>query len=337
MSLLLALCDKSYMMQVILIVKTFFKFACYLAPIIVIIISIIHIFKVVMNGKEDDLKEAFKVTVKRIIAGLLIAFIPGIINYVFTGIVDASEVEFLSCFETASKEKVEALKQKEEAEAAAKEKQQEKEDEEQLRKAYEEEQKIREGNKESFEEWKKRKEAEERNNNNSNNNGSNLRGNAWVQNLLSEAKSITDYARNNGFTYGNAPINPAINHDAKIVSCDRCVGWFLYNVGYTDQPYQGGIVVRDFPAWCEQHGFKRINNMSELQAGDIVFTNPEPNGNPAHTFLLGNPVGDGVWERYDCGKQERISLTGQYSGYTSQPFKEPIANFMFAYRAPEAE
>ena len=334
MSLLLALCAKSYMMQIILIVKTIFKIACYITPLIVSIISIVHIFKVVMNGKEDDLKDALKVTVKRIIAGLVICFIPAIINYVFTGIINASEVEFLSCFETASKEKVEALKQKEEQEEAAKQKQQEKEDEAILRKAYEEEQKQKDAKKESFEEWKKRKDQEQQSNGGS---GSNLRGNAWVQNILSEAKSITDYARNNGFTYGNAPINPAINHDAKIVSCDRCVGWFLYNVGYTDQPYQGGIVVRDFPAWCEQHGFKRINNMSELQAGDIVFTNPEPNGNPAHIFLLGNPVGDGVWERYDCGKQERISLTGQYSGYTSQPFKEPIANFMFAYRAPEAE
>ena len=109
--MILAFCDRSYIVEILLIVKTFFKIACYLAPLIVSIISIVHIFKVVMNGKDDDLKDALKVTVKRIIAGLVICFLPSMINYVFTGIVDASEVEFLACFESASKEKVQALKQ----------------------------------------------------------------------------------------------------------------------------------------------------------------------------------------------------------------------------------
>lgn len=160
--MILAFCDRSYIVEILLIIKTFFKMACYLAPLIVIIVSIAHIFKIVINGKEDDLKEAFKVTVKRIIAGLIIAFLPAIINYVFTGILDVSEVEFLACFESASKEKVASLKAKEEAEAEAERKAQEKQDEAQLRKAWEEEQKTKQGNKQSFEEWKKKKEEEER-------------------------------------------------------------------------------------------------------------------------------------------------------------------------------
>ena len=160
--MILAFCDRSYIVEILLIVKTFFKIACYLAPLIVSIISIVHIFKVVMNGKDDDLKDALKVTVKRIIAGLVICFLPSMINYVFTGIVDASEVEFLACFESASKEKVQALKQKEEAEEEAKKRAQDKEDEAQLRRAYEEEQKQRDAKRESYEEWKKRKEEEER-------------------------------------------------------------------------------------------------------------------------------------------------------------------------------
>ena len=166
--MILAFCDRSYIVEILLIVKTFFKLACYIVPPIIIIVTIVNITKTIISGKDDDLKDNWKLLVRRLIAGLLIMFLPTIINYVFTGIVDASEVEFLSCFESASKEKVQALKQKEEAEEAAKEKQQEKEDEAQLRKAYEEEQKIREGNKESFEEWKKRKEAEEQQSNGGN-------------------------------------------------------------------------------------------------------------------------------------------------------------------------
>ncbi len=156
MNLLLSLCDKSYIVQVMLIVKTVFKLLCYLAPLIIIIISSIHIFKIVMNGKEDDLKDALKVTVKRIIAGLIIFFLPAMINYVFTSLIKGNEVDFIACFESASKEKVEKLKAKEQAEEEAKKKAQEKEDEKLLREAYEAEQKQKGAKKESFEEWKRR-------------------------------------------------------------------------------------------------------------------------------------------------------------------------------------
>ena len=152
---LLAFCDRSYIVEILLIVKTFFKLACYLAPFLVMAISGVHLFKVVMNGKKDDLKDALKVTVKRLIAGFIIFFIPGLINYVFTGIVNASEVEFLACFESASRARVETLKAREKAAAEAEKKTQEKEDEKILRKAWEEEQKQQESKKQSFEEWKK--------------------------------------------------------------------------------------------------------------------------------------------------------------------------------------
>jgi len=155
MNLLLALCDKSSIVEIMLIVKTLFKIACYITPLLVIIISIIHIFKSVFSGKDDDLKDALKVTVKRIIAGLLIAFFPALINYVFTNVVNAKEVEFLACFESASKEKVESLKAKEKVEEDKERKSQEKEDEAELRKAWEAEQKQKGAKKQSFEEWKK--------------------------------------------------------------------------------------------------------------------------------------------------------------------------------------
>ena len=333
--MILAFCDKSYIVEILLIIKTLFKIGCYITPLIVIIVSMIHIFKSVTNGKDEDLIEALKVTAKRIIAGLLIAFLPALINYIFTSMVNANEVDFLACFESATKEKVKALREQEIAKEEAEKKAQEKQDEAQLRKAWEEEQKKKGAKKESFEEWKKRKEAEERNNNNSNN-YSNLSGTEWTNQLLREAKSVTDYARENNFSYGDAPINPAINHDAKLVSCDRCIGWFLYKMGYTNQPESHGLVVSTFPAWFEQNGFQKITNVNSLQAGDVVFVNPDSSGNPGHIFLLGNKLENGLWERYDCGSVDRIRLTGNYSGYNSQPFREGIGNFVYAYRAKEA-
>ena len=334
MNVILSFCDKSWIVEMLLIIKTLFKIACYIIPVIIIIVSIIGIFKAIKSGKEEDLFDNFKLLVKRIIAGLLIFFLPSIINYIFTGILNNHEVEFLACFESASKEKVESLKEKEEKEAEAEKKKQEQEDEKKQREAYEEEQKKKEGKRESFEEWQKRNKQERESN--ENNNYSNLTGNEWVDKLLSEAKSVTDYARENNFSYGDAPINPAINHDAKLVSCDRCVGWFLYNMGYTNQPESHGLGVGAFPSWCEQNGFQKITDINSLQPGDVVFVNPNSSGSPGHVFLLGNKLENGLWERYDCGSVERIRLTGKYSGYQSQPFHEGIGGFMYAYRAKEA-
>lgn len=160
--MILSICDKSYLMQIILIVKTFFKIACLLAPFLVMFFSIIGTFKIVQSGKEEDLKDYFKVSIKRLIAGLVIFFIPTIINYLYVGLLGNSDIDFLVCFESASKEKVESLKQKEEAEAEAEKKTKEKEDEALLKKAWEEEQKQKGAKKQSFEEWKNKKEEEER-------------------------------------------------------------------------------------------------------------------------------------------------------------------------------
>ena len=148
--------------------------------------------------------------------------------------------------------------------------------------------------------------------------------------ILANAKWVCDYVRDNDFTYGDAPINPAINHDARKVSCDRLVDWVLYRIGYTDQPEKQGMCV-DGPGltdWCIAHGFTRIDSTADLKPGDIVFVHPTAQGFPGHVFIhAGASDRDGDYYRYDCGKIERIRST--------QPSCEPILNFMYAYRVPE--
>jgi len=148
----LALCDKSYMVQVFLVIKLFLKLACIIVPIIIIIVTIINLTKSIQTGKDEDLKEAFKVTVKRIIAGLVIFFIPGILNYAFTNLVKLDGDNMLTCINTATKEKVASLRAKEEAEAEAERKRQEKEDAEILKKAYDEQHKYDEEKQKIFKE-----------------------------------------------------------------------------------------------------------------------------------------------------------------------------------------
>lgn len=160
----------------------------------------------------------------------------------------------------------------------------------------------------------------------------------FVEDFLKAAQEVTDYARKNNFDYGHASYMPpkedgtTDDFGGKRISCDRLVGWALYKCGYTDQPREGlttSAAGSPLMRYCEEKGWKKIDKVEDVQAGDIVFsgqTNLEKT-TAAHTFIC---AGDN--KRYDCGSVERIRLTGQYSGYTSQPFSEPITNFICAYR-----
>ena len=146
--------------------------------------------------------------------------------------------------------------------------------------------------------------------------------------LLCHAKKICDYIRDMEFEYGNAPINPAMNHDARLVSCDRLVGWALYNMGYTDQPEFMGLCVEGptLVNFCIRHGFEKVERVEDLEAGDIVFVRPNSMGYPRHTFIHAgtSDTDPAMHYRYDAGRVERIRST--------QPSLEPLGDFMYAYR-----
>lgn len=160
-----------------------------------------------------------------------------------------------------------------------------------------------------------------------------------VASLLREAKAVTDYVRETHFSYGNAPLNPAMDHTAKLISCDRLVSWTLYRIGYTDQPRRGGLVLmewghaRHFQDWCVAHGFQLIEKKAELQPGDIVFVKPRP-WDPqmmyaSHTFLYAGKAEGELAYRYDCGSDVRIQSV--------QPSCETVDEFMYAYRPVPVE
>lgn len=148
--------------------------------------------------------------------------------------------------------------------------------------------------------------------------------------ILREAKAVTEYARANGFTYGDAPINPAIDHRAKKVSCDRLVCWVLYRAGFTEQPFVQGVVVSAMHTWAEKNGFLEITDKTALEPGDIVLVRPNRSGTYAlHTFLYaGETDTAGCCYRYDHGSDDRIR--------SDQPNAQPLeldgAPFWRAYR-----
>lgn len=189
--------------------------------------------------------------------------------------------------------------------------------------------------------------------------------NQFVTELLGHAKHVADFVKANQYTYGNAATNPGLTYKRykktgrlteKVVSCDRFVAWALYEMGYTDQPIQTGLVVwsngseTDLGAYLEKKGFAKITDASDVQAGDIVFVNPATTASgtvyPSHVFLCaGETRSPTNYFRYDAGCENRIRCEavpgkgGDYSAYSSngQPFVEPIDNFMFAYRYIEGQ
>ena len=146
--------------------------------------------------------------------------------------------------------------------------------------------------------------------------------------ILYNAKRVCDYTRDKEFVYGHAPVNPAYNHNARTVSCDRLVDWVMFECGYLAQPVKHGACVMSpqLTNWCIDNGFEKICSVEELQPGDVVFTRPSEKGHPLHTFIHAGKGEDGNYYRYDAGKVERIRST--------QPSCEPLNDFMYGYRAP---
>ena len=81
MSSLLNVCESPSFLRVLLILKHAFKIVCVVVPLIIIITVIKSLIKPITSGNDDEIKEVFKVSVRKIIAGLVIFFIPSLVSY----------------------------------------------------------------------------------------------------------------------------------------------------------------------------------------------------------------------------------------------------------------
>ncbi len=170
--------------------------------------------------------------------------------------------------------------------------------------------------------------------------------NEYVTNMLFRAKYIVDFARENDYKYGSAAKNPANTFHIylargklteRVVSCDRFVGWVLYEMGYTDQPTASGMFVwanassseHNLMVFLEKHNYERIDKTTDFKAGDIVFVRPTTSsgGSPygAHVFICAGDTGrNGRFYRYDHGSDVRIQSV--------QPSNEAISELFCVYR-----
>jgi hypothetical protein len=66
-------------------------------PMVLILTGIATFFKTVTSGKEDDLKAAALQFFKKMIAGLVIFVLPGLMDYIFDNFVDSNKSSFTQC------------------------------------------------------------------------------------------------------------------------------------------------------------------------------------------------------------------------------------------------
>lgn len=78
------LCENPYILQALFILKVVIKIVVIIVPIIIIIFSMIEISKAIINqNPQEELKKSMLQNSKRIIAGLIILLLPGVMSYIF--------------------------------------------------------------------------------------------------------------------------------------------------------------------------------------------------------------------------------------------------------------
>lgn len=111
------LCSTSYSIRVFLILKIVIQTIFTIIPIIIMVRAFFALFKNVVAKQSSLGKDLFGVF-KSTVAGLIVFLIPTMISYIFTDLIDMSDVDFIGCYESATLEKYQAA---EEAERAAQE------------------------------------------------------------------------------------------------------------------------------------------------------------------------------------------------------------------------
>ena len=161
--------------------------------------------------------------------------------------------------------------------------------------------------------------------------------------ILWNAKQNADYARTHGYIYGDASVNPALDKSERVVSCDRFVGWTLYDAGFNrnGQPSTKGYTLyttNNLEQLLISLGFTKITNMSSVAGGDVIFVGDSHSlavpsnykDYPRHVFIAAGFHSGSNYYRYDAGSNGRLQSVQP----SIEPLSYPDMQFRFAYRAP---
>lgn len=120
MFILEAVCEDASFLATLLFIKNLVKIVSYVVPALLVLLITIDITKAVIANSDDDMKQAQKIAIKRIIAGLIIFFVPLIVETSFSLLGDKG-TSWTSCYTNATNNVVDALVQAENERLIAKE------------------------------------------------------------------------------------------------------------------------------------------------------------------------------------------------------------------------
>lgn len=90
-------CDYAGTRRSLKIIGIIINIAKVVVPLLIILTQMVSMTNIVISGKDEDFKENFKIMVKKIIAGLVIFFIPGIIDYAVDNLAGYNDSGFAQC------------------------------------------------------------------------------------------------------------------------------------------------------------------------------------------------------------------------------------------------
>ena len=121
MNFLINLCSNSDFLTILMVIFRVIKLFCYIVPVLLILMISIDFGKNVISGSEDDMRKSTNIVVKRIIYCIAVFFAPTIVSFVINLIPDdpiipnTSSNSIKKCITNATPEKIDEIKNNEEA------------------------------------------------------------------------------------------------------------------------------------------------------------------------------------------------------------------------------
>ena len=103
--MIMNLCTEPDLLKIMLVLNNFLTVAKVLLPLIIIVMTSFDVFKVIMAGEANTLKSQLGKFGNRLLAAVIVFFIPTVINVVF-GFVDTNVVTFVNCYTNVTREDV---------------------------------------------------------------------------------------------------------------------------------------------------------------------------------------------------------------------------------------
>ena len=153
-----------------------------------------------------------------------------------------------------------------------------------------------------------------------------------AQGVIDGAKKVHTVYEQNGWAYYNSlselkwnDINYSTNNPSKKTCCATFVGSAFYVGGvFTESEINQYNYnhVDGISSLCSDHGWTKITDYSQLEAGDVVIMSEYGGTAPGHVQIY---AGNGTW--YNAGSTDAIQRENPYTSDAS-------GRFLYAYRKP---